>query len=85
MTFEEARDVLKELDLRVRSREEESDQAPGTVLFSEPGVGTEVPFRTQVTLVIAKAPAPPPDNEETPPPGGDEGEGAALGLVRRGG
>jgi len=87
MTFEEARDVLEELDLRVRSREEESDQAPGTVLFSEPGVGTEVPFRTQVTLVIAKAPAPPPpppDNEE-PPPGGDEGEGAALGLVRRGG
>ena len=28
MTFEEARDVLEELDLRVRSREEESDQAP---------------------------------------------------------
>jgi len=82
--FEEARDILENLDLRVRTREEESDKPVGTVLYSEPGVGTEVPLKSQVTLVIAKAPAPPPppETEEPPPPGdGEEGAGAGLGSL----
>jgi len=84
--FEEARDQLEALDLRVRSREEESDQAPGTVLYSEPGVGSEVDLNSIVTLVIAKAPAPPPETEEPPPPDNPPGEGggeAAPGFVAR--
>src|SRR5690606_21092658 len=44
--FEEARDILENLDLRVRTREEESDKPVGTVLYSEPGVGTEVPLKS---------------------------------------
>ncbi|NLF04658.1 MAG: Stk1 family PASTA domain-containing Ser/Thr kinase [Actinomycetales bacterium] len=82
--FEDARDQLEALDLRVRSREEESDQAPGTVLYSEPGVGSEVDLNSIVTLVIAKAPPPPepdPEPDPDPPPGdgGEEGgEGDAL-------
>ena len=89
-SFEDAQTQLEDLQLRVRQREEESDQTPGTVLYSEPGVGTEVDHGSIVMLVVAKAPAPPPppppDTEE-PPPGDDEGEGEgaslAFGLMRR--
>ena len=85
MSFEDARDRLEDLDLRVRSREEESDQRPGTVLYSEPGVGTEVDLRSTVTLVIAREPEPePPPETETPepPPGDDDGgEGEGGGQL----
>src|SRR5690606_10831350 len=78
-TFEQARDQLEDLDLRVRMREEESDQAPGPVLFTEPGAGTEVELNSIVTLVIAKAP--PETEEPTAPPTTDPPEGGGDGAV----
>jgi len=62
--LEEAQDILEDLGLRVRFREEESDQTPGTVLYAEPGVGSEVEPGTTVMLYIAKEPAPPPPGDE---------------------
>ena len=82
-SFEEAQTQLEDLNLRVRQREEESDQAPGTVLYSEPGVGTEVDHNSIVTLVIAKEPPPetPPPDDPPPedPPGDEEGDEGGEG------
>ncbi len=80
-SYEDARDELEELQLRVRQREEESDQPVGTVLYSEPGVGTEVEFNSIVTLVTAKAPPPETDPPVDPPDdGGEEGAGQGQRL-----
>ena len=55
-----ARAVLDRLGLIYRLDFRASDQAPGTVIETEPGAGTPVPPGALVTLVIAEAPTAPP-------------------------
>jgi PASTA domain len=54
-TADQARQTLQGLGLQVTQREEESDEAVGTVLGTEPGAGSKVPPGSQVTLVVARA------------------------------
>ncbi|MEV0728671.1 PASTA domain-containing protein [Polymorphospora sp. NPDC050346] len=53
-----ARGLLDQFGLTYGLEFRDSDEAPGTVIEVQPGVGTEVPPGEQVTLVIAQAPAP---------------------------
>jgi hypothetical protein len=56
---EEARQRLADAGLRVQVRRQTSSSAePGTVLSSNPDVGTEVPQGSVVQLVVAVAPSP---------------------------
>lgn len=55
LTLDSARVNLESVGLRVQVAEEESDEAPQTVLRSEPAAGSKAQEGTTIKLVVAKA------------------------------
>jgi eukaryotic-like serine/threonine-protein kinase len=54
---EDAERTIQDAGLQVSASEEESEEAPGTVLRQDPAGGTEIAKGKTVSIVVAKAPA----------------------------
>ncbi|MEI2777931.1 MAG: Stk1 family PASTA domain-containing Ser/Thr kinase [Tetrasphaera sp.] len=79
-TEDEARRILRDLDLDVTALTEISSQAEGTVIRQDPAAG-QVPVQSTVTIVIAKAaPVTQTMTVTAPPPASSSSEGTSTGT-----